>query len=80
MDGATGIGSSGPVPVTGRPDLELTEAVARNAFWLVSCKDEYKVAQLYTDGWYETELRREFEGDYRLKVHLASPLLTRPAR
>ena len=78
MHGATGIGSSGPVPVTGRPDLELTEAVARNVFWLMPCKDEYKVARLYTDGWYETELRREFEGDYRLKVHLASPLLTRP--
>ena len=78
MHGATGIGSSGPVPVTGRPDLELTEAVARNVFWLMSCKDEYKVARLYTDGWYETELRREFEGDYRLNVQFALPLLTRP--
>ena len=61
----------------GRPDLELTEAVARNAFRLMSYKDEYEVARLYTDGRYEAELRREFEGDYRLKVHLAPPLLTR---
>ena len=55
----------------------LAEAVARNLFRLMSYKDEYEVARLYTSGEFEAGLRRQFEGDFRLRFHLAPPLLAR---
>ena len=55
----------------------LAEAVARNLFRLMSYKDEYEVARLYTSGAFEAALRRQFEGDFRLRFHLAPPLLAR---
>ena len=56
---------------------ELAEAVAANLFRLMSYKDEYEVARLYTSGEFEAGLRRQFEGDFRLRFHLAPPLLAR---
>jgi len=56
---------------------ELTEAVARNLFKLMAYKDEYEVARLYTDGSFARKLGEKFEGDVRLKFHLAAPLLAR---
>ena len=58
----------------------LAEAVAHNLFRLMSYKDEYEVARLYTSGDFEAGLRRQFEGDFRLRFHLAPPLLSRPDR
>ena len=55
----------------------LAEAAARNLFRLMSYKDEYEVARLYTSGEFEAGLRRQFEGDYRLRFHLAPPILAR---
>jgi indolepyruvate ferredoxin oxidoreductase len=55
----------------------LTEAVARNAFKLMACKDEYEVARLYTGGHFQRRLQQQFEGDYRLHFHLAPPLLAK---
>ena len=55
----------------------LAETVARNLFRLMSYKDEYEVARLYTSGEFEAGLRRQFEGDFRLRFHLAPPLLAR---
>ena len=55
----------------------LSEAVARNLFRLMSYKDEYEVARLYTSGEFEAGLRRQFEGEFRLRFHLAPPLLAR---
>jgi indolepyruvate ferredoxin oxidoreductase len=55
----------------------LTEAVARYAFRLMSYKDEYEVARLYTHGGFADRLAEQFEGDYRLRFHLAPPLLAR---
>ena len=55
----------------------LAEAVARNLFRLMSYKDEYEVARLYTSGEFEAGLRRQFAGGYRLRFHLAPPLLAR---
>ena len=55
----------------------LAEAVARNLFRLMSYKDEYEVARLYTSGEFEAGLRRQFGGDFRLRFHLAPPLLAR---
>jgi indolepyruvate ferredoxin oxidoreductase len=49
----------------------LTEAVARSYFKLLAIKDEYEVARLWTDGAFERQLEAEFEGDYRVKLHLA---------
>jgi indolepyruvate ferredoxin oxidoreductase len=56
---------------------ELTEAVARNLFKLMAYKDEYEVARLYTDGAFAGKLAEKFDGDVRLKFHLAPPLLAR---
>jgi indolepyruvate ferredoxin oxidoreductase len=56
---------------------ELTEAVAKNLFKLMAYKDEYEVARLYTDGAFAAKLGEQFEGDVRLKFHLAAPLLAR---
>ncbi len=55
----------------------LAEVVARNLFRLMSYKDEYEVARLYTSGGFEADLKRQFEGDFRLRFHLAPPLLAR---
>ncbi|MDP6705015.1 MAG: indolepyruvate ferredoxin oxidoreductase family protein [Alphaproteobacteria bacterium] len=56
----------------------LAVAVAANLFRLMAYKDEYEVARLYTSGDFEAKLAKQFEGDYRLKFHLAPPLLSPP--
>ncbi|MGA7806765.1 indolepyruvate ferredoxin oxidoreductase family protein [Bradyrhizobium sp.] len=53
---------------------ELTEAVAKNLFKLMAYKDEYEVARLYTDGSFAGKLAEKFDGDVRLKFHLAPPI------
>jgi indolepyruvate ferredoxin oxidoreductase len=53
----------------------LSEAVARYLFKLMAVKDEYEVARLYTDGSFERQLRRQFEGDLKLEFHLAPPII-----
>ena len=53
----------------------LSEAVAVNLFRLMSCKDEYEVARLHTDGEFEARLRREFEGEPKLRYLMAPPIL-----
>jgi indolepyruvate ferredoxin oxidoreductase len=55
----------------------LAEAVARYYFKLLAYKDEYEVARLYTNGKFMARIREQFEGGYRLHVHLAPPLLAR---
>ena len=54
---------------------DLTSAVARFYFKLLSYKDEYEVARLYTDGQFEKTIRETFDGDFRMKFHLAPPIL-----
>jgi indolepyruvate ferredoxin oxidoreductase len=56
---------------------DLTEAVARYAFKLMAYKDEYEVARLYTSGEFMRRVQQQFDGDYRLKFHLAPPLLAK---
>jgi indolepyruvate ferredoxin oxidoreductase len=53
----------------------LVQAVAVNLFKLMAYKDEYEVARLYTDGDFQKNLHRQFEGDFRLEFHLAPPIL-----
>lgn len=55
----------------------LTEAVARNLAKLMSYKDEYEVARLHTSNAQTTRIAAQFAGDYKLKFHLAPPLLAR---
>ncbi|MCW5654929.1 indolepyruvate ferredoxin oxidoreductase family protein [Hydrogenophaga sp.] len=52
----------------------LSEAVARNLFKLMAYKDEYEVARLHSDPAFHARLASQFEGDFKLKVHLAPPL------
>jgi indolepyruvate ferredoxin oxidoreductase len=55
----------------------LTEAVARNLAKLMAYKDEYEVGRLYTNGDFERRIREQFDGEYKLKFHLAPPLFAR---
>ena len=52
----------------------LAEAVARNYAKLLAYKDEYEVARLFTEAAFAAQLDSQFEGDFRLKFHLAPPL------
>ena len=60
-----------------QPERELTRAVAEALYKLMSYKDEYEVARLYTDGAFRRKLDAQFAGDYKLRFHLAPPLLAR---
>jgi indolepyruvate ferredoxin oxidoreductase len=53
----------------------VTRAVALSLSKLMSYKDEYEVARLYTNGDFERRLKMQFEGNYRLNVHLSPPIL-----
>jgi indolepyruvate ferredoxin oxidoreductase len=59
------------------PALPFTRAVATSLHKLMSYKDEYEVARLYTDGSFERAFAEQFEGELELEFHLAPPLLTR---
>ena len=52
----------------------LTETVVRYLFKLMAYKDEYEVARLHSDPAFHARLASQFEGDFKLKVHLAPPL------
>jgi indolepyruvate ferredoxin oxidoreductase len=58
--------------------LKLSEAVARYYFKLLAYKDEYEVARLYANPEFMQRVRANFEGDFKLKFHLAPPLLAKP--
>jgi indolepyruvate ferredoxin oxidoreductase len=60
---------------TAKGQSALTAAVARYYFKLLAYKDEYEVARLYSDGSFRAQLAAQFDGDYRLEIHLAPPLL-----
>jgi indolepyruvate ferredoxin oxidoreductase len=57
-------------------DPRLKAAVAKGYHKLLAYKDEYEVARLLLDT--EARARAEFEGDFRMRFHLAPPLLARP--
>ncbi len=52
----------------------LATAVARYLFKLMAFKDEYEVARLHTDSGFLERVAKQFEGNYRLRLHLAPPL------
>jgi indolepyruvate ferredoxin oxidoreductase len=57
--------------------LRLTEAVARYLFKLMAYKDEYEVARLHADAAFKARIEGMFEGDYKIKYHLAPPLFAK---
>jgi indolepyruvate ferredoxin oxidoreductase len=61
--------------VTEKYGEEVGMVVARYYFKVLAYKDEYEVARLYSDGRFKQALAEEFEGDYKLAIHLAPPLL-----
>jgi indolepyruvate ferredoxin oxidoreductase len=56
---------------------QLAEAVARSYFKLLAYKDEYEVARLFGEAEFQRVLDTTFEGDWRLRFHLAIPLISR---
>jgi indolepyruvate ferredoxin oxidoreductase len=55
----------------------LSFVVARNLAKLMSYKDEYEVARLYTDGRFEEGLEAQFAGDFKRKIYLAPPFISK---
>jgi indolepyruvate ferredoxin oxidoreductase len=53
---------------------KIYEAVARSYFKLLAIKDEYEVARLYTNGDFLKKLNAQFDGDFKLKFHMAPPI------
>ncbi|RXT55396.1 pyruvate ferredoxin oxidoreductase [Bosea sp. Tri-44] len=53
----------------------LTDAVARSLFKLMSYKDEYEVARLHMQTGFLDELKRVFDGDFKVNYHFAPPFL-----
>ncbi|MBI5121181.1 MAG: indolepyruvate ferredoxin oxidoreductase family protein [Rhodospirillales bacterium] len=53
----------------------LAGAVADSLFRLMAIKDEFEVARLLSDPAFLKEIESQFEGPYRLRFHLAPPLL-----
>ena len=55
----------------------LKVSAARSLYKLMAYKDEYEVARLYSSPVFTQNLQQQFEGDFKLKFHLAPPLLSR---
>jgi indolepyruvate ferredoxin oxidoreductase len=51
--------------------MEVANQLAR----LMAYKDEYEVARLYADPGFLASLREQFEGDFRVGINLAPPLI-----
>lgn len=56
-------------------DPEVAEVVAHSYFKLLAYKDEYEVARLFNKADFKAAINKQFEGNYRLKYHLAPPLI-----
>jgi indolepyruvate ferredoxin oxidoreductase len=56
---------------------DLANRVAHAWFRLLACKDEYEVARLYCDPQFAAALHENFEGDWRVHLHLAIPGIAR---
>ena len=56
---------------------ELTEAVAKSYFKLLSYKDEYEVARLHTQTGFLESIRESYGDKAKVRFHMAPPLLSR---
>ena len=61
----------------GIEDAGVKEAVAKGYHKLLAYKDEYEVARLHLET--AEKARAEFGGDFRMKFHLAPPVLSKTA-
>jgi indolepyruvate ferredoxin oxidoreductase len=61
-------------------ECRITLAVARYLSKLMSYKDEYEVARLYTNGDFIKRLKQQFEGDFKLNFHMSPPILMKPTK
>ncbi len=71
------LGDATPAVPGADAGLPFTQAVARSLFKLMSYKDEYEVARLFSDGRFMAKLQAQFEGELKLQFHMAPPLLAR---
>ncbi|GAB5414670.1 MAG: indolepyruvate ferredoxin oxidoreductase family protein [Congregibacter sp.] len=55
----------------------MTAVAVKSMFKLMAYKDEYEVARLYSAPEFMDKLRKQFEGDYELRLNLAPPLLSK---
>jgi indolepyruvate ferredoxin oxidoreductase len=53
----------------------VTWLVAKNLYKIMAYKDEYEVGRLYSDGDFLAKVSQQFSGDYKLRFHLAPPML-----
>jgi indolepyruvate ferredoxin oxidoreductase len=53
----------------------LSKAVATYAYKVMAYKDEYEVARLYTNGTFSRQLADNFSGKYKMRLHLAPPMI-----
>ena len=60
-----------------RGHFRLTRTVARNYHKLLAYKDEYEVARHYASEEFRRALAEQFEGTFRVRIHLAPPLMSR---
>ena len=61
--------------VDGIEDEKLKEAVAKGYHKLLAYKDEYEVARLLKET--RAKAEAEFDGDFKMKYHLAPPIMTK---
>jgi indolepyruvate ferredoxin oxidoreductase len=54
----------------------MTEAVARSYFKVLAYKDEYEVARLHTNGDFQKQLAKDFQGAGKFTFHMAPPLIS----
>jgi indolepyruvate ferredoxin oxidoreductase len=57
---------------------QLTDIVARNLFKLMAYKDEYEVARLFGEDGFRRALDAGFEGEFKVRLHLAPPMFSAP--
>ena len=55
----------------------MTREVAISLYKLMAYKDEYEVARLFVEIGFFERINRQFEGDFRLRFHLAPPLFSK---
>jgi indolepyruvate ferredoxin oxidoreductase len=58
-------------------DEAVIKGYAASLYKLMAYKDEYEVARLYSSAEFRSQLAEQFAGDFKLKFHLAPPLLSR---
>jgi len=56
---------------------DISLAAAQSLYKLMAYKDEYEVARLYSDPKFLDDIKAQFEGTLKIRLHLAPPILGR---